>query len=204
MKQVTLTGKVRSLGKKSELKAMRRNEEIPSILYGPGIENVMFSVNVKELKAITNTPFSHIILLDVEGKKQLAILHEVQYHPVSDEPLHVDFLAISENKPVEIEIPIKIFGNSEGVKQGGKLQVSARKLRVSGLIANLPDELPIDITKLALGKQIVAGDLNFDGIKIISPKTTIICSVRMTRVVAVDETAPAADAADATSEAKAE
>ena len=114
----------------------------------------------------------------------MAVLHEVQWHPVTDEALHVDFLAVTDSKPVTIDVPVVITGHSEGVKLGGKLLVSSRKLRVSALLADLPDSLDVDITNLMIGKQIVAGDLHYDKINIVSPKATIICSVRATRATA--------------------
>ena len=143
------------------------------------------------METITNTPNSYIIELDVEGKKQLVVLHDIQYHPVTDKALHVDFLAIREDKPVVINVPVSISGNSIGVRQGGKLMVSTRKLKVSGMIKDLPDKLDIDITDLNLGKQIVAGDLHYDNIQIVSPKATIICSIRMTRAAAAAANAEA-------------
>lgn len=181
MKRIELKGQSREVVKKSALKAMRAQGQVPCILYGQGIENVMFSLDSKELKKITHTPYSYIIDLEVEGKKYMAIFYTAQYHPLTDETLHADFLVVSEDKPVSIEIPIKIEGNSEGVRQGGKLLVSSRKLKVSALIKNLPDELKVDITNLQLGKTITAGDLSFEGLQIVSPKATIICAVKMTR-----------------------
>ncbi len=202
MKQITLKATERELGKKSDLKNMRKGEQIPCIIYGPELkENVLFSVSEKELKTITHTPNSYIINLDFGKKKQLAILHQVQYHPVTDAPLHVDFLSVSENRPVVIDVPIVITGNSEGVKQGGKLIVSARKLRVSGLIAKLPDSLVVDITNLKIGKQIDAEDLSFDGCQIVSPKNTIICSVKVTRATAAEVKEEDHGAAQSASEA---
>ncbi|MDD2595312.1 MAG: 50S ribosomal protein L25 [Bacteroidales bacterium] len=195
MKQITIEGKLRTTGRKADVNSVRRSQRVPCVLYGQGVENISFSIDAKELKTITDTPYSHIINLNIEGTGHLAVLHDVQYHPVTDEASHVDFLAVSETKPVVINVPIKITGNSEGVKQGGKLLVSARKLRVSGLIENLPDELVVDITTLQLGKQIAAGDLNYEGIQIVSPKSTIICAVRMTRAVVVDDSAAAATTA---------
>ena len=109
------------------------------------------------------------------------MLHEVQYHPVTDEALHVDFLAVCETKPVAIDDAVIVTGHSKGVKLGGKLLVSSRKLRISAMMDKLPDVLEVDSTNLMIGKQIVAGDLNFDGVTILSPKATIICSVRPTR-----------------------
>ena len=146
------------------------------------MENVLFTVSAKDLKTITHTPNSYIIDLELDnGSKFFAVLHEVQYHPVTDEALHVDFLAVCESKPVAIDVPVIVTGHSEGVKLGGKLLVSSRKLRISAMMDKLPDVLEVDSTNLMIGKQIVAGDLNFDGVTILSPKATIICSVRPTR-----------------------
>lgn len=197
MKELELNGQLRATGRKADVNSLRREEKVPCVIYGAGVQNTNFSINEKDLKALTHTPYSHIVKLDVEGSKFTAVLKEVQYHPVSDRPLHVDFLAIDENKPVTISVPLKITGNSEGVRAGGKLNVPIRKLKVSGLIKNLPDELPVDITTLGLGKQINAGDLKFDGIQIVSPKSTLVCAVRATRNSAAGEAqgteAPAAE-----------
>ncbi|MEA5006548.1 MAG: 50S ribosomal protein L25 [Rikenellaceae bacterium] len=181
MKTFNLKGTPRSVSNKQAVKTLRRNGEVPCVLYGAGIENVLFSVNAKELLLVTNTPNSYIVELEIADKKYTAVYHTAQFHPVTDEALHVDFLAVSAEKPVSINVPIIITGNSEGVRQGGKLSVSARKLRVSALMANLPDTLTVDITNLSLGKTIVAGDLQYDNIQILSPKSTIICAVKMTR-----------------------
>jgi large subunit ribosomal protein L25 len=182
MKHIELKGQVREAGNKAAVKAVRRAGLVPCNIYGLGVENVLFTIDAQDLKLITHTPNSYIVDLELNnGKKMYAVLHEVQYHPVSDEALHVDFLAVSEEKPVTIEVPVKVVGHSEGVKMGGKLLVSSRKLRVSAMMANLPDLLEVDSTNLMIGKQIVAGDLNYEGVTIVSPKATIICSVRPTR-----------------------
>ena len=184
MQQITLKGTNREIGNKALVKAVRRDNLVPCVYYGNGVENTVFSVALKDLETILNTPNSYIIEIDIEGKKQLAVLQAVQFHPVTDKPLHVDFLAIQEDKPVTINIPVVITGNSIGVRQGGKLMVSTRKLKVCGMMKDLPDTLPVDITELNLGKQIVAGDLHYDNIQIMSPKATIVCSVKMTRAAA--------------------
>ena len=181
METITLKGKSRKIGKKADVKQLRRAGEVPCVYYGHNVENIVFSVDAKELKKITHTPKSYLINLEVDGQSYLCVFHQIQYHPVTDEALHVDFLAISSEKPVVIEVPVVIEGNSEGVKQGGKLLVSARKLKISAPIDLLPDELKVDITDLQLGKTIVAGDLSYEGIQIVSPKSTIICAVKMTR-----------------------
>ena len=182
MKHIELKGQLREAGNKAAVKAVRRAGHVPCNIYGLGMENVLFTIDAQDLKTITHTPNSYIINLELnDGKKFFAVLHEVQYHPVTDEALHVDFLAVCEDKPVTIEVPVIVTGHSEGVKMGGKLLVSSRKLRVSAMMDKLPDVLEVDSTHLMIGKQIVAGDLNYDGVTIVYPRATIICSVRPTR-----------------------
>ena len=182
MQHIELNGQVRVAGNKASVKAIRREGLVPCNIYGLGMENILFTIDAKDLKTITHTPNSYLIDLKLsDGRSGYAVLHEVQYHPVSDEPLHVDFLFVTEDKPVTIEVPVIVTGHSEGVKMGGKLLVSSRKLRVSAMMNNLPDVLEVDSTNLRIGKQIVAGDLNYEGVTIVSPKATIICSVRPTR-----------------------
>ncbi len=186
MKHIELKGVIRETGNKAVVKSIRKQGLVPCNIYGSGIKNVIFTVSAKDLKSLTHTPNSYIIDLELsDGQKFLAVLHEVQWHPVTDEALHVDFLAVTEDKPVVIDVPVVITGHSEGVKLGGKLLVSSRKLRVSALMENLPDTLEVDVTNLMIGKQIVAGDLHYDNISIVSPKATIICSVRATRATAM-------------------
>lgn len=181
MKHFSIAGTARTTGTKADVREVRKAGKVPCNFYGNGIENVAFSVDEKEFMTLVCQPSSFIIDLDIDGKKNTAVLREVQYHPVSDRPLHADFVAVSEDKPITIDVPVRIFGNSEGVRQGGKLAVNVRKLRVSALMADLPDELPVDITTLKLGKRINAGDLHFDKVSIVTPKTAIVCSVKATR-----------------------
>ncbi len=119
--------------------------------------------------------------IDFDGKKELAVLREVQYHPVREQILHIDFYRIAAGKPVAIAIPVRLSGNAEGVKVGGKLVLSARKLIVSALVENLPDEIVVDVTPLGVGKTIFVGDLKFDNLKFVTPATTAVCAVRVTR-----------------------
>ena len=189
MEHLSIAGSKRTVGRKADVREVRAAGKVPCVVYGNGIENISFAVDEKELKNLTHTPYCHIVDLDVDGQKVTALLHEVQYHPVTDRALHADFLAVSESKPVVVEVPVIITGNSVGVRAGGKLQVSRRKLRISGLITDLPDDLTVDVTPLAIGKRITAGDLKFDNISIVNPKATIICSCLSTRnaVAAAEE-----------------
>lgn len=181
MKHLTINGQVRQTGRKADVKSIRREGKVPCILYGQGVENISFAVDAKEFMNITHTPASYIIDLVIDGKQYLAVFHDVQYHPLTDEAIHADFLAVSADKPIVIDVPLHIVGHAEGVKQGGKLVISARKLRVCGLMENLPDDLTIDITDLKLGKQISAGDLSFENIQIVTHKTALICAIKATR-----------------------
>ena len=184
MKQISISGKLRVAGNKQSIKTIRRAGLVPCNLYGAGMENVLFTVEAKDLKNITDPPNAYIVNIELEGKNYLAVLHETQWHPVTDAALHVDFLAVSEDKPVTINVPVVVTGHAEGVKLGGKLLVSSRKLKVSALMKDLPDTLEVDSTPLGIGKQIVAGDLHYENVTIVSPKATIICSVRPTRASA--------------------
>ena len=189
MKHLTISGSKRTTGRKADVCEVRNEGKVPCVVYGNGVENISFAVEEKALKSLTDTPYCHIVDLDVDGQQITALLHAVQYHPVNDRALHADFLAVDAKKPVVVEVPVIITGNSVGVRAGGKLQVSRRKLKICGLMENLPDDLTVDVTPLAIGKRITAGDLKFDNITIVNPKATIICSCQSTRnaVAATEE-----------------
>lgn len=190
MQSIKLAAKKREeFGKKSS-KAVRREERIPAVIYGQG-EPVNFSLDAKEVKAIIYTPKSYIVELDIEGTKEIGVLREVQYHPVREEILHMDFYRVNEAKPVTIDIPVKITGSSEGVKMGGKLVQSKRKLTVNGLLKDLPDELTVDITEMAIGKTIFVGDLSYDNLRLMNPASTAVCAIRVTRAAAAAAAAAA-------------
>ena len=169
-----------AFGKKGA-KNIRREGRIPVILYGGENEPVHFSVDVRDVKQLLYSPNSFIVEFEIDGKKETGVMRDVQYHPVKDYPMHIDFFRVIPGKPVAIDVPIKIVGNSEGVKQGGKLTVQKRKIRVSGMVENLPDELIVDITELTLGKTIFVGDLSYDNLALLNPASTAVCSVIMTR-----------------------
>ena len=190
MQHFELKGQIRQVGNKAVVKAFRKQGVVPSNLYGLGMENILFTVDEKELKALTNTPKSYIVDLVLDnGKTYNAVLHELQFHPVSDRCLHVDFLAVNEEKPIAIKVPVIITGHSVGVQQGGKFTQNSRFIRISALMKDLPDDVTVDISSLALDKKIKAGDLKFDKISVISDKDTIICGVKSTRNMVAQETA---------------
>ena len=158
-------------GKKAS-RAIRREGQVPCVLYGGG-ETVSFSVDAKALKPLIYTPNSYIV--------EKAVMREGQFHPVREEILHIDFYRVQEGKPVAISIPVRLTGNAEGVKVGGKLVLSTRKIFVSGPVDKLPDEITVDVTTLGVGKTIFVGDLKSDDLKFLTPATTAVCAVRVTR-----------------------
>lgn len=190
MKELQLKATLRREFGKSAVKDLRRKALVPCVLYGNKQENIHFTVVEKELKDLLFTQNSYIISLDVEGQKHFCILYDVQYHPVSDRPIHMDFLAVNETDPVTISVPVVITGHAEGVKQGGKLYQMVRKVKIKALKKDLPDDINIDITKLQLGKSIVAGDLKIDGVRILTPKNAIICMVKVTRAAVAETEEP--------------
>jgi len=181
----TLNFKVKkreTLGKKSN-KALRRQGLVPAVLYG-GEENIHFEISAKEIKKITETPKTYLVNLDIDGTVYNAFLQDSQYHPVTDEALHFDFIQIFEDKPIKIALPIKIEGFSVGVKAGGVLVKEKRYVTVLALAKNLPDELTIDVTKLKIGQSIKIADLNPENLQLIEGPSASIVSVKLTRTAA--------------------
>lgn len=165
---------------KTATKQLRKNEEVPCVVYG-GKEVVHFNVSENEFRKLLYTPNVYLVNLNVSGTKYDAIIKDLQFHPVTDKLLHVDFFQISEDKPITIEIPVKLEGLAEGVKAGGKLQLEQRKLRVKGLAKNVPDELMINISNLGLGKSIQVGQLDFPNLELLNAKNSVVVSVKLTR-----------------------
>ena len=182
MKHFVLKGQVREVGNKAVIKEYRKQGLVPCNVYGAGVENILFTVTEKDLKGLTDTPASYIVDLELSnGQKFNAVIHELQYHPVKDNCLHADFLAVNEEKPISIMVPVTITGHAVGVRAGGKFFKLVRELKVSALMKDLPDELVINIDKLQIGKRIVAGDLKYENVTVVSPKSTIICTVKSSR-----------------------
>ena len=159
MQTFDIKGTKREVGGKKAAKQLRRQGLVPCIVYG-GEKEIAFSVPEVDFRGLIYTPNVYIVNLTIDGETMQVILKDIQFHPVADNILHVDFLQVFPEKPVTIGVPLRIVGHSEGVKAGGKLQVEMRKLNVKGLIANLPDILDVDITTLGLGQVIKVGDLH--------------------------------------------
>jgi len=180
METIKIAGVKRNAFGKKESKAVRKEGMVPCVIYGNG-ETIHFAVETRSLRPLIYTPQSYLVEFDIDGKKEVGVMREVQYHPVTDNVLHVDFFHVIPGKPISIDVPVKLTGNSEGVKLGGKLILSKRKVRISATMENLPDEIVVDVTELGVGKTIFVGDLEFENLKFITPATTAVCAVRVTR-----------------------
>lgn len=185
MKTFQLEGKsreiiARSADQKRALKAMRQNNEIPAVLYG-GEKVVHFAITNDAVRKLIYTPEIFVVELTIDGQTQMAIMKEIQFHPVTDKILHIDFMAVSLDKPVEIEVPVALTGHAEGVKAGGKLTLQMRKLRVKAAYDQIPEKLIINVDNLGLGKTMQVGALHFEGLEIMNAKNAVVCAVQLTR-----------------------
>ena len=205
MKTFVLEGKVREgLGKKAT-RELRKEGFIPAVLNGGAIVNLPyegtlanceklveiengrgiivtdFAVSPESVRKLVYTPDIFVIDLTIGGKKVKAVLKDIQFHPVKDTILHMDFLEVYEDKAITMEVPVKLEGHAEGVKAGGKLQLSMKKLRVKALYNNIPERLVINIDNLGLGKTLQVGELSFDGLEMMNAKNAVVCAVNLTR-----------------------
>ena len=181
MKSITINGSTRKvLGKKST-KELRKQEMVPCVLYGEG-EPVHFSAKELDFSKLVYTPNAHTVKIVLEKKELDAILQDIQFHPLSDKILHVDFYQLSENKEVSMEIPVKIEGSAPGVlMSGGVLILNQRKLRVKALPKNLPDFITADISKLELGDKLYSSELKDEKYEFLHPDNTVVCQVKVAR-----------------------
>jgi len=180
MKTFDLKGTVRTdLGKKAT-KADRVAENVPCVLYGVS-DNVHFTSTKGDLRKLIYTPEVYVVNLNIDGKKSKAIMKALQFHPVTDNVLHIDFLELTETKQVVVELPVKLEGLAEGVKAGGKLSLEMRKLKVKGLYTQIPENIVIDVTELGLGKSIQVAKVSVGKLEILNAKNAVVAQVKLTR-----------------------
>ncbi len=204
MKEISIAGKKReALGKKAS-KALRKEGYVPCNLYGEQKVDgkpvaMSFAVAFTELRKLIYTPHIYVVALDIDGEKHTAIMKEIQFHPVTDAPLHVDFYEVNDQKPITIGIPVKLNGLAQGVRDGGRMNLSIRKINVTAPYQQIPEHLDIDVTALRIGKSIKVGELSFEGLEMATSKDVVVCSIKMTR----NAMAAAAAATDDSEEAPA-
>ena len=180
MKSITIQGTKReSVGKKST-KALRDAELVPCVVYG-GTEPLNFSTEEKSFKNLVYTPEAHTVSIEVDGQTIPAVLQDIQFHPITDKILHVDFYQLADDKPVIMEVPVRITGRAKGVVAGGVLRQSFRKLKLKAIPANLPDEIVVDVTPLKIGNKLYVGDIKTTGFSFMHPDNAVVAAVKMSR-----------------------
>ena len=187
MKSIEIKGSLRTETGKKATRDLRKNNSVPCVLYGLNKDEngnqvaTHFTVTNDGLRNLVYTPHIYVVDLNIDGKIVTAIMKDIQFHPVTDNILHVDFLQIDESNPIVMEVPVKLEGLAEGVKAGGKLALQVRKLKIKALYNLIPERLVIDVTNLGLGKTIKVGELNYEGLQILNAKEAVVCAVKLTR-----------------------
>lgn len=186
MKSISIKASKRTETGKKVAKSLRAEGMVPGILYGNG-EQTLIQIDARELKDLIYTPHVYLVDLDVDGKTVQCILKDIQFHPVTDNYEHIDFLAISQDKPVQIAIPVVPVGTARGVINGGKMVMVRRKIRVKGLPSALPDTIEIPVAKLKIGQSVKIKDVNIEGLELVAPPNDVIISIRTTRKIVEDD-----------------
>ena len=187
MKEIAINGQKREATGKKASKMLRKEGLVPCNLYGEakgenGLPQALaFTASMAELRKAVYTPHVYVVNLNIDGKEHKAIIKELQFHPTTDALMHADFFEVNEEKPITVGIPVKLNGLAKGVRDGGKLNLSIRKIDVTAPYKNIPEILNIDVTDLALGKAIKVGELSFEGLKLATPAQVVVCSVKETR-----------------------
>ena len=187
MKSIGIKGSLRTETGKKAAHSLRQNNGVPCVLYGMQKDEngnqvaTHFTVTVDGLRKLVYTPHIYVVDLNIDGKIVNAIMKDIQFHPVTDAILHVDFLQINEENPIVMEVPVQLEGLAEGVKAGGKLALQTRKLKVKALYNLIPERLVVNVTNLGLGKTIKVGELNYEGLTLLNAKEAVVCAVKLTR-----------------------
>lgn len=196
MKSITIKGQEReSVGKKAT-KALRDAGMVPCVIYG-GKQPVHFAAEDKAFKSLVYTPNAHTVVVDLNGKTTDAILQDIQFDPVSDKILHIDFFQLDDKKEIIMEVPVKITGTSPGVLLGGELRLNQRRLKVKALPKNLPDFVEANISELQMGNKLYITKVETNNFKLMHPDNTVVCQVKISRAAmkAAQEAAKAEKAA---------
>ncbi len=188
MKKVSLSGSLRENVGKKDAKAERKKGRVPCVIYG-GKEQVHFSLDAIEFKPVLHTPETYLIEINIDGKPHQVILQDVQFHPVTDSILHADFLEVTNDKPITVALPVKLKGTSPGVVQGGRLQLKIRKLRLKGLLADIPEFIELDISKLDISDSIKVRDIERENLSFIDPASSVVVMVKTARGLTAEELA---------------
>lgn len=194
MKTLELKGQTKEVAGSKVAKNLRKEGLVPCVVYG-GEQPVHFSAEENDLKKFIFTPNVYLTAIDIDGKKITGIVKDTQFHPVTDDLLHVDFIEVSDNKKVRVQIPVAVTGNSVGVRAGGKLSVNVRKVNVEAFPKDLPDAINVDVTNLNIGDKLRVSEIAVENVSILEAESVVIAAVKVTRS---SRSAAAAAAATAT------
>lgn len=195
MKSITIKGSERESVGKVATKALRDAGMVPCVIYG-GDQPVHFAAEEKAFKNLVYTPNAHTVVVELKDKSANVILQDIQFHPVSDKILHIDFFELDENKEIIMEVPVKVTGTSPGVLLGGDLRLNQRRLKVKALPKNLPDYVEANISELEMGNKLYVTKLEAKNFKLMHPDNTVVAQVKISRAAmkAAQEAAKAAKA----------
>ena len=203
MKSIEISGNIRAERGSANAGILRKEEKIPCVIYG-GKENLHFTINEIKFDKIINTPEIYFIDLDVDGAKFKAIIKQVQFHPVTDRVLHVDFLEVFEDKAITVKIPVKLTGRSKGIANGGTLRTAKKILAINGLPSAIPENIEIDITNLRIGQSIKVGEIKYPGLTFLGASNAVVVAVKISRAVIEDEEEEEVDLESMSEEERAE
>ena len=160
---------------------LNEGEQVIELANNKGVKVTNLTVKAEDFRKLIYTPDIYAIDLDVNGVKKMAVLKDIQFHPVKEEILHIDLLEVNDKKPVVIEVPVKLEGHAEGVKAGGKLTLSMKKIKVKAIYSAIPEKVIINVDNLGLGKTLQIGELHFEGLELMNAKNAVVCAVQLTR-----------------------
>jgi large subunit ribosomal protein L25 len=180
MKTFQIKGTPRLGVGKKDSKALRASDVVPCVIYG-GEKVIHFQAHENEFRKLVYTPKVYQTEIEIEGVVYNAFMQALQFHPVTDKLLHIDFLEIRENVPVKLQIPVRLDGYARGIQQGGRLKANLRTLKAKGFSKDFPDEIVIDVTDLGLSESVRVGDVKVDGIEILNAKSVPVATVVVTR-----------------------
>jgi large subunit ribosomal protein L25 len=187
MREINLNGVKRTETGKKATRELRKKGMVPCNLYGEAKDenglpfSLGFAVSARDLRKVVYTPHVYVVNLNIDGEAHVAVMKELQFHPVTDAVLHIDFYEVTAEKPITIGIPVNLVGLAQGVRDGGRMNLSIRKINVTAPYKQIPEKLDVDVTKLNIGKSIKVGELSFEGLEIATSKEVIVCTIKRTR-----------------------
>ena len=194
MKEINVKGQLRETTGKKACKLLRKEGLIPCNLYGEkknekGLpEALPFALDATDVRKLVFTPHIYVVNIELEGQVRIGVIKEIQFHPTTDAVLHIDFYETNPEKPITIGIPVHLVGLAQGVRDGGRMNLSIRKIEVTAPYKQIPEVLNVDVTPLRIGKSIKVGQLSYEGLEIATSKEVIVCSVKMTRAASKNAT----------------